>query len=110
VIAIVTLLTALPFGFFFRSRMAAFVAYIAVFAGAFTFQGVYLMLAAVDRQKDAAFQVGDFPYSHGVVTGLIYAAGFGLVLIGHRLGQARRGRARRGRASASRAAEFSRSS
>jgi len=53
-IVIVTVLTAFAFGFFFRSRMAAFIAYIAVFAWSCTFESVYLMLAAVDRQTDAA--------------------------------------------------------
>jgi hypothetical protein len=92
VIAIVTVLVAFPAGFFLRNRLSAVVLYVAAYAWAFCFQGVYLMLAAVDHQKDAAFDVGDFPWSYGVVTLAIYGAGIGLVFLGHRVGAGRRAR------------------
>jgi hypothetical protein len=92
VIAIVTVLVAFPAGFFLSRRLAAVVLYAAAYAWAFGFQGIYLMLAAVDHQKGAAFEVGDFPWGYGVVTLGIYLVGFGLVFLGHRAGGGRRAR------------------
>jgi hypothetical protein len=92
VIAIVTVLVAFPAGFFLSRRLAAVVLYVAAYAWAFGFQGIYLMLAAVDHQKGAAFEVGDFPWSYGVVSLAIYGVGIGLVFLGHRVGAGRRAR------------------
>lgn len=89
-IAIVTILTAFPLGFFLRSRTSAVVAYVAVYSWAFTFQGVYLMLGSLNHDSDAAFSVGSFPVGYGVVTASIFAAGNGLVWLGHWVGTRRR--------------------
>jgi hypothetical protein len=91
-IAIVTILTAFPLGFFLRSRTSAVVAYIALYGWAFTYQGVYLMLMSLHHDANPAFEVGQFPWSYGVVTLAIYTAGMGLVFLGHRLGAGRRAR------------------
>lgn len=55
-IAIVTVLSAFPLGFFLRNRLAAYVGYLALFGYSFSFQN--------------------------------YAAGFGLVTLGHGLAPA----------------------
>jgi hydrogenase/urease accessory protein HupE len=83
VIAIVTVLFALPLGYFVRNPVAAYVGYIAVYGWAFTFQSVYLILA-ID-QPAPAFERGEFPVGYGLVTLAIYLVGFGLVALGRRL-------------------------
>lgn len=91
-IAIVTVLTAFPLGFFLRSRTSAVLAYVALYCWAFTFQSVYLMLYSLHGDANPAFTVGHYPLSYGVVTASIYAVGHGLVFLGHRVGAARRSR------------------
>ncbi len=87
-IAIVTVLLALPLGFLLRNRLAAYVAYVAVFGYAFSFQNVYLLRSWVHDPATGAFprDADQPPLSYLLVTALIYAAGFGLVTLGHRLG------------------------
>lgn len=91
-IAIVTILAAFPLGYFLRSHLAANAAYAVAYLWAFSFQNVYLMLDALDPDANApAFEVGQFPWSYGVLTLGIFLAGFGLVGFGHWIA-ARRGR------------------
>jgi hypothetical protein len=96
VIAIVTALCAFPLGFFLRNRLAAYVGYLAVFGYAFSFQNVYLLRSWVRDPGEGAFprDADQLPVSYLLVTGAIYAAGFGLVTVGHRLGARRRARSR----------------
>jgi hypothetical protein len=98
-VAIFTVLLAFPCGFFFRSRLAGNTAYAIAYLWAFTFQSVYLMLNFIHHEPDAAFDDGKFPLSYGVVTLSIFAVGFGLVALGHRVGRGRRERQERARSS-----------
>ena len=82
-IAIVTVLLALPAGYFLRSRLAANVVYGLAYLWAFTYQTLYLLLDSLTQRKDAAFGSGSFPLSYGLVTAAIFAVGFGLVSLGH---------------------------
>lgn len=91
-IAIVTLLSAFPLGFAFRSRLAANLTYAVAYLWAFTFQSVYLMLSMLDGDDDPAFTKGHFPVAYGLMASAIFAAGFGLVEVGHRVGERRRTR------------------
>ena len=102
-IAVVTVLAAFPLGYLLRNRLSAVVAYATLYLWAFVFQGIYLMLATLDHQKNPAFEVGSFPWSYGVVAASIFAVGFGLVFLGHRVGAGRR--ARRGAPSTGSAAQ-----
>jgi hypothetical protein len=92
VIAIVTILLAFPLGFFVSSRLAANTAYAIAYLWAFVFQGIYLLLDMLDGGKNPAFEPGDFPVSYGLVAAGIFAVGFGLVALGHRVGRGRRER------------------
>jgi len=92
-IAIVTVLLAFPLGYLLRSHLAANVAYAIVYLWAFTFQGLYLTLSwvggdysAFDKGKDT------FPLSYGLVAASIFAVGFGLVALGHRVAARRAAR------------------
>lgn len=89
---ILALLVAFPVGFLVRNRLAAVVIYVAAHSFVFTFQTLQLLREWV-RGSTAAFpaEVNDFdtvPY--GIVNLLIFAAGLGLVWLGHRLGSKRR--------------------
>lgn len=92
-IAVVTVLLAFPLGFLLRNRLSAYVAYLAVFTYAFSFQNVYLLRSWV-QDRDSIFprDADQLPLSYLVVTAAIHAAGFGLVTLGHRLGARRRAR------------------
>jgi hypothetical protein len=83
-IAVVTL-AALPLGYFLRSRLAACTAYAIAYLWAFAYQTLYLLLDALDGGGDPAFEPGEFPLSYGAVTLTIFAVGFGLVALGHRV-------------------------
>ena len=91
-IAIFTVLFAFPCGFFFRSRLAGNTAYAIAYLWAFTFQSVYLILNFLHHDPGAAFDDGKFPLSYGIVALTIFAVGFGLVALGHRVGRGRRDR------------------
>ena len=82
-IAVVTLLLALPLGYFVRSRLAASTAYAIAYLWAFVFQTLYLLLDSLGGGSAPAFEAGDFPWQYGVVTLAIFAVGFGLVNLGH---------------------------
>jgi hypothetical protein len=92
VIAVVTILAAFPLGFFLSSRLAANTAYAIAYLWAFVFQGIYLMLDMLDGGKNPAFEADTFPLSYGIVALTIFAVGFGLVQLGHRVGRGRRER------------------
>jgi len=89
-IAVVTILLALPAGYFMRSWLAANVTYAIAYLFALVYQTLYLLLDALGGGKDPAFVPGEFPTSYGVVTLVIFGVGFGLVALGHRVA-ARRG-------------------
>lgn len=80
-IALVTVLFALPLGYFVRNPVAAYVGYVAVYGWAFSYQGVYLMLMRVDGDY-SAFPKDGFPFPYGLVALAIYVTGFGLVALG----------------------------
>lgn len=85
-IAIVTVLLALPLGYWVRSRLAANTAYAVAYLWAFVFQTLYLSL------DGSAFSAAEFPWSYGLVAAGIFAAGFGLVSLGHVLRRRRTAR------------------
>ena len=89
-IAIVTVLLALPAGYLMRSRLAAMTTYAVAYLWAFSFQSLYLVLDSFGGGSNPAFEAGDFPWEYGVVTLGILGVGFGLVEAGHRLARRRR--------------------
>ena len=89
-IAIVTILLALPAGYLMRSRLAAMTTYAVAYLWAFTFQTLDLLLDSFGGGSNPAFEAGAFPWSYGLVTRAILPVGFGLVAAGHRLAQRRR--------------------
>jgi hypothetical protein len=91
-IAVVTLLSAFPLGYFLRDRLAANTAYAIAYLWAFVFQSLYLLLDALNESRKPAFEPSEFPLSYGVVTLAIFVVGFGLVQLGHRVGRGRRTR------------------
>ncbi|MDO9378240.1 MAG: hypothetical protein Q7T56_05275 [Nocardioidaceae bacterium] len=90
-IAVVTVLLALPLGLLVPSRDHAVVAYVAAYLWAFCFQGVSLVLDAMAGSRDA-FTPGGLPWSYGVVSLAVLGVGLALVEAGHRLGARRRER------------------
>lgn len=72
-IAVVTILSAFPLGFFLSNRLAANTTYAIAYLWAFVFQGIYLMLDSLDGGKNPAFETSEFPLSYGVVTLAIFA-------------------------------------
>jgi len=81
---IITVLVAFPLGFFVRNRMAAYVAYIAVHSFVFTVQCEELLRAWVGGDYSAFPKNPDSgPWGYLLVNVVIYAAGFGLVTLGH---------------------------
>ncbi len=89
-IAVVTLLSAFPLGFFLTSRIAARTTYAIAYLWAFVFQGIYLMLDSLDGGTNPAFETSEFPLSYGMVSLAILLVGLGLVQLGHRAGRGRR--------------------
>ena len=89
-IAIVTILLAVPAGYLMRSRLAAMTTYAVAYLWAFMFQTLYLVLDSFGSGSHPAFEAGDFPWQYGVVTLAIFGIGFGLVEAGHRLARRRR--------------------
>ena len=90
-IAIATLVLAVPLGFFVSSRSAAFVAYMAVYVQLFVFQTAYLTRQWVDGDHSAFPKDADnLGFGYLVVTSVIFAVGFLLVALGHRLATRRR--------------------
>ncbi len=91
-IAVVTILSAFPLGFFLSSRLAAHTTYAIAYLWAFVFQGIYLMLDSLSGSANPAFRTTEFPLAYGAVTLGIFVVGFGLVQLGHRAGRSRRTR------------------
>jgi hypothetical protein len=92
-IAIVTVLLAFPLGYLLRSHQAANVAYAIAYLWAFTFQGLYLTRMWVGGDHSAFPKDPDtLPISYGLVAGGIFAVGFGLVALGHRVATRRAAR------------------
>lgn len=92
-IAITTVLLALPLGFLVRNQLVASVAYAIAYLWAFTFQSLYLARMWVGGDHSAFPKDPDtLPISYGVVASAIFAVGFGLVAVGHRLGARRAAR------------------
>ena len=81
-IAIVTILSAFPLGYFVRSRLAANTTYAVAYSWAFTFQTLYLILDVVNDSTEPAFEPQTFPLAYGLVTLSIFCVGFGLVAAG----------------------------
>jgi hypothetical protein len=94
-IAIVTVLSAFPLGFFVRSRLAANTAYAVAYLWAFVFQTLYLTLDVINEGADPAFEPQKFPWAYGVVALSILLVGFGLVALGHLVRDRRLARAAR---------------
>jgi hypothetical protein len=92
-IAVVAVLLAFPLGFFLKARLTACVVYAIAYLWSFTFQTLYLLLAREGGDYSAFSEDPAFPLSYGLVTAGIFAVGFGLVWLGHRLGAKRLARA-----------------
>jgi hypothetical protein len=89
---IVTLLVAVPIGYFVRGRVVAFLAFVAVHSFVFTFQSMELTREWVGGDNSAYPKSPKvIAWSYGVVNLVIYAGGFGLVILGGRLARRRRG-------------------
>ncbi|WP_433013890.1 hypothetical protein [Kribbella sp. CA-294648] len=94
-IAVLTILVALPLGLLVRNRLAAYLTYAILFAQVFTFQTANLVMEWVKGSTEA------FPAEPGLsgtwgylaFTSMIYAIGFGLITVGHWLRNRRRERA-----------------
>ncbi|MDR7087708.1 hypothetical protein J2X11_002547 [Aeromicrobium panaciterrae] len=92
-IAVVTVLLAFPLGFLLRSHLNANVTYAIAYLWAFTYQGLALTREWVGGDTSAFPKNPDtVPISYGLVAAAIFAVGFGLVALGHRLGSKRHGR------------------
>jgi ABC-type branched-subunit amino acid transport system permease subunit len=93
-VAIVTVLFAFPLGFFLRNRTSAYLAYVAIFGYSFTFQTLYLLRAWIgDNTQAFAADPEELPVSYLGVTAGIYAVGFLIITLAHRLATKRRARA-----------------
>ena len=92
-IAIITVLVALPAGYLLGSHLAANVTYAIAYLWAFSFQNLYLTRMWVGGDSSAFAKDPDtLPISYGLVAAGIFAVGFGLVALGHRLGARRAAR------------------
>ena len=94
-IAILTIVLALPLGLLVRSRPAAYLAYAIAFGQAYTFQTALLVMEWTNGSTGAfpasrSQQLFGGSVSYLVVSTAIYAAGFGLVTLGHWLRSRRR--------------------
>ncbi len=97
---LLVIIAPLPLGFFLRSRVGAFIAYIAAAQFLFTFQTAGLLLDW-GGGDEAAFG-GPFPENdfdkfleYGAINAIIFVVGLGLVTLGARLGRNRRATANR---------------
>ena len=94
-IAILTILAAVPLGFLIPGRLAAYLAYAIAFGQVYTFQTAVLVMEWTNGSTGAfsASQsrglIGN-SMSYLAVSTAIYAAGFGLVTLGHWLRDRRR--------------------
>jgi hypothetical protein len=88
---VIMVIVAFPLGFFIRSLMAAYLAYIAVHSFVFSFQNMELVrewtggdYSAFPKDPSSA------PWSYGLVNLLIYGVGLGLVALGYTVRARRR--------------------
>jgi hypothetical protein len=95
-IAILTIVVALPLGLLVRNRLAAYLTYAILFAQVYTFQTANLVMEWA-KGSTAAFPAepannltGSLVYL--TFTSTIYAVGFGLITLGHWLRNRRRTR------------------
>jgi hypothetical protein len=94
-IAILTILVALPLGLLVRNRLAAYLAFAIAFSHVYTFQTANLVMEWVNGSTHAfpASQSNtllDGTLGYFAFTSMIYAIGFGLVTLGHWLRNRRR--------------------
>ncbi|MGI5213481.1 hypothetical protein [Plantactinospora sp. CA-290183] len=94
-IAILTVLVALPLGLLIRNRLAAYLAFAIAFGHVYTFQTANLVMewtngATAAFPADDSTALLDGTLSYFAVSTAIYAAGFGLVTLGHWLRNRRR--------------------
>jgi hypothetical protein len=99
VIALLTILVALPLGFLVRRRLVAYVAYGLAFAHVYTWQTAALLMewtkggyAAFPESAGTGDSISTMPWGYLSFTTLVYAVGFGLVALGHWLRARRTGR------------------
>ncbi len=91
---IIVILVAFPIGYFVRDRLTAFVVFIGVHGPVLAFQSMELTREWVGGDNSAyPKNPHTVAWSYGVVNLLIYAFGFGLLLLGHRVAQKRCNRA-----------------
>jgi hypothetical protein len=87
-IAILTILIALPLGLLVRNRLAAYLVYAIAFSHVYTFQTANLVMEWTNGAT-AAFpasnskQLLDGTLGYFTFTTMIYAVGFGLIALGH---------------------------
>lgn len=85
-IAIITILVAVPAGYLLRSHLAANLTYATAYLWAFSFQNLYLTRMWVGGDDSAFPRDPDtLPISYGTFTAGFFAAGFGLVALGRRM-------------------------
>ena len=88
---VLMVLLPFPLGYFLRNRLAAYVVYTAAHAFVFTFQTLTLFKAWIGGDRSAFTADPDgIEWSYGLINLAIYAAGAGLVWLGHRLARRRR--------------------
>jgi uncharacterized membrane protein len=94
-VAILTILVALPLGLLVRNRLAAYLTYAILFAQVFTFQTANLVMEWVKGSTEAFPSDAELSdkLEYLVVTSTIYAVGFGLITLGHWLRNRRRAQA-----------------
>ncbi|TDU90504.1 hypothetical protein EV138_4095 [Kribbella voronezhensis] len=92
-VAIITVLFAFPLGYFLRNRTSAYLAYVAIYAYSFTFQTLYLLRSWIGGSGEAFPRDAEkLPLGYLAVTAGIYAVGFVLITVAHRLATKRRTR------------------
>ncbi|GAA1700498.1 hypothetical protein GCM10009745_54220 [Kribbella yunnanensis] len=94
-IAILTILVALPLGLLVRNRLAAYLIFAIAFAQIYTFQSINLVMEWVNGSTEAFPRDGKTELLGGTLgylefTSAIYAVGFGLITLGHWLRNRRR--------------------
>jgi hypothetical protein len=90
---IVTLLVAVPTGYFVRDRLVAVLTFVALHSFVFTFQCMQLTREWVGGDTSAFPKSSStVPWAYGLVNLVIYGGGVGLVLLGNHLATRRRRR------------------
>jgi hypothetical protein len=94
-IAILTILGALPLGLLIRNRLAAYLVYAIAFSHVYTFQTANLVMewtngATAAFPASTSRELLDGTLGYFAFTTAIYAVGFGLITLGHWLRNRRR--------------------